>query len=70
LKPERWGSPLVQQIKHEEEKAWDKKHHDDGDDDDDDDDDIIYLMFFRQTVQKGTKKGTHYTIQKHKSLHS
>ena len=74
LKLERWGSPLVQQIKHQEEKAWDKKHHDDGDDGDDDydddDDDMIYLMFFRQTVQKGTKKGTHYTIQKHETLHS
>jgi len=52
--------------KPQEEKAWDKKHHDD----DGDDADMIYLIFFRHTVQKGTKKGTHYTIQKHESLHS
>jgi hypothetical protein len=57
---------LVQQKKHQEEKACDKKYHDDGGDDDDDDDDyMIYLIFFPQTIQKGTKKGTHYTIQKH-----
>lgn len=62
---------MVQQKKHQEEKACDKKHHDDGDhDDDEDDDDMIYLIFFRQTVQKGTKKGPHYTTQKHESLHS
>jgi hypothetical protein len=52
---------LVQQIKHQEEKVCDKKYHYDGGDDDDDY--MIHLIFFRQTVQKGTKKGTHYTIQ-------
>jgi hypothetical protein len=34
LKPERWGSPLVQE-KYEEEKACDKRNDDDDDDDDD-----------------------------------
>ena len=48
LKPERWGSPLVQE-KYQEEKACGKRHNDDDDDydnyndnnnnDDDDDDD-------------------------------
>jgi hypothetical protein len=39
LKPERWGSPLVQE-KDQEERACDKRHpHNDDDDDDDDDDD-------------------------------
>ena len=33
LKPERWGSPLVQE-KYQEEKACDKRHEDDDDDDD------------------------------------
>jgi hypothetical protein len=55
------GSPLVQQKKHQEERACDKKQHVEGDDGDDDD--MIYLIFVRQTVQKGTKGGTHYSIQ-------
>ena len=33
LKPEEWGSPLVQE-KYQEEKACDKKYDDDDDDDD------------------------------------
>jgi len=36
LKPERWGSPLVQE-KYREEKACDKRHPYNDDDDDDDD---------------------------------
>jgi hypothetical protein len=35
LKPERWGSPLVQE-QYRGEMACDKGQHDDDDDDDDD----------------------------------
>jgi len=38
LKPERWGSPLVQE-KYREEKACDKRHPYNNDNNDDDDDD-------------------------------
>jgi hypothetical protein len=35
LKPEQWGSRLVQEEKYQEEEACDKRHDDDDDDDDD-----------------------------------
>jgi len=38
LKPERWGSLLVQE-NYQKEKACDKRHNYDNDDDDDDDED-------------------------------
>jgi hypothetical protein len=38
LKPERWGSLLVQE-KYREEKACDKRQHNNTNDDNDDDDD-------------------------------
>jgi hypothetical protein len=51
LRPEPWGSPLVEEAKYQEEKACDRRHNDNDDDDDDNgDDNNNYCYYFYNCI--------------------